>query len=383
MNFFLKNGTLGVIMLRKSVYLLVLALGLIGAGCQSSPTTTQSYAEPLRTDLGEQPVSDSNGFGALPSLAGKSGKPTITFASTLPILPGKVTVLRFKRSTPNVTEMKNLATAIGLPGFLTGDQPDVRELTVDWNDEFGFHWNYLGSERRIEFEKRDTPRQPLTINQLPSNNELIQISDDFLMNRGVNPKRYHDGQLIPDWNLWWINAKTNGKCPDESSLVAIRTAGASAGLTASTPPTLPDMKNTICVDPEFPNRVTIKYWSYFDGIDAFDQHGDSIIGATIIVDATKKSVIGGSFTLPGDPERSDYTARSQEEINNILKTGGIAGVNGNITLNQYSIGYLYQDAQENGAHMVYLIPSVIADGTKTENGTNIDHVRLVVPLVKP
>ncbi len=355
-------------------FLTVAALvALFGAGCLPDLTALPT-AEPLTERSAEAPIAQLNGFGTLPNIPAASGGAVIALAKPLPALPDRVTVLRPRSGTPNDTEFLNLANSLGISDGFIGTRADVHEMNLDWTDDTGFHWTYRGSTRLLEFADDHAPSEPVTVATLPANDAIAHIANTFLNERGIALSRFREPIVEPDWNAWWTDAQATHRCVDQKSLATIRAVAASTPSQIGAPPGLPDAGSTNCLSPEFPARLTVRYRLVVDGRDVVRSDGSFVNGAEVTVDVSRGKAVSGQLILATDPDRSDYTAVNAAQAEALLKNGGVTGVTGAVSITAYDFASLR-------VADTYLIPSLIAIGTRTRPDGTPEQIRIVVPLV--
>ena len=358
---------------------LALLVSLLGAGCLPDLTAPR-VAEPLSEHGSPGAVTRTEGFGKLPTVAAATRRANVTLSKPLPLLPDRVTVLRLRRGTPNDTEFRNLANTLGISDGFMGTRADVRTLDIDWSDDKGVDWSYRGADRLLDFEDSTVPTEPVTVASLPMNAAIAQVANTFLIERGVNPARFREPIVDPDWNAWWKNAQDGNRCVDPAALASIRALAASTPSAIGVPPSLPDASKTRCISPEFPAKLTVRYRLLMDGRDVVRPDGSFVDGAKIVVDVSRNTVVSGQVTLVADPDRSDYAARTATDVQSALLNGGVAGISGAVTVTGYDVSMLRvsDDTRRDGS--TYLIPSLIALGSRTRSDGAQETVRIVVPL---
>ena len=345
---------------------------MLGAGCFTAPQS-QQVAEPLIQTVNELVIAPQNGFGEIPAIPSMSGQPTVSFARALPTLPTKITVIRQRSGNPNETELRNLAAAIHLPGGIIGNRTYGKETLLEWTDDQQANWSYRASQQLLDFSITTPPTAPFTTFQLPTNDKIIQIADSFLNGRGIQLRKYREGLVEPDWNLWWIRGKEQQRCMDNATLYSIRETAASVSLLSGTPPSLPLANSVTCTGTEFPARVVVRYHAMMDELDVVKSTGEYVQGAELIVDTLQHQVISGKIILTNDAERSDYNALNAQQVTAALQKGGLTGTQGALTLNTYSIVLLKVNE--------YLIPSLKAVGSRINTNGDTEPIQLVVPLL--
>lgn len=345
---------------------------MIGAGCLAQPQSRQ-VAELLIQTVNEQVIAPQNGFGDIPVIPSTSGNPTVSFARALPTLPTKITIIRQHSGNPNETELRNLAAAIHLPGGIIGNRTFGKETLLEWTDNQQASWSYRASQQHLDFSIPTPPTTPFTTFQLPTNDKIIQIADSFLNGRGIQLRKYREGLVEPDWNLWWMRGKEQQRCMDNATLYSIRETAASVSLLGVAPPSLPLAASVACTGTEFPARVVVRYHAMMDELDVVKSTGENVQGAELVVDTLQRQVVSGKIILTNDTERSDYNALNAQQVTAALQKGGLTGTQGTLTLNTYSIVLLKVNE--------FLIPSLKAIGSRIHANGDTEPIQLVVPLL--
>lgn len=369
--------------MRRSIQFLA-SLTLVasfGAGCLP-PVTTLKVAEPLDNKTTELFVPRENGFGALPTITVPARRARVTVNAILPQVPDKITIIRLRSGGPNDTELRNIASAIGVPSGTISDNPRRSTLDLTWTDDQGYRWTYHTNERVLEFSLERTPSSPLTVSELPSNTKIISLANSFLLARAINPQSYRNAAVEPDWNNWWLRSKASGLCMNIRSLNDVRVIASSASLIAGGPPAIPKADQTTCVSPEFPSKAVIRYQALVDQRDVISADGKFDNGIELIVDTTKDIVIGGSIALFTDADRSDYPGLRKEDAAALLENGGITSVTGDVVISSVDFASYRIDSTLNGIRTSYLVPSLVGTGIRTLPDKSTETVRIVAPLLK-
>lgn len=358
---------------------LLLALSLFGAGCVSD-ITSPHVAETFKADAGVETIPLQNGFGALPAIPVPESHVTVKLTKSLPPIPNRVTVLRLRPGTPNDTQLLNVIAALGLPGGTVGPNTMARAIDIAWTDGQGMNWTYDGATRLLNFQASNMPTQPLTVAQLSPNDQILTIANDFLTSRGVTLQNYRDSVVEPDWNGWWTREQTAGRCMDANAIRVVRQLAQSSSQTFEGFPTLPSAG---CASPEFPTRMTARFRSLADGQDIVDSDARPEDGITLTVDLARQTVISGSIQLTSDPDRSDYPTRTTAQMTDLLLKGGLSGATGDIDITDYAIDLLRIDDPHTSPRTTYLVPSLVAIGTRAKADGSTEPFRIVIPFTAP
>jgi len=362
--------------------ILFAALALFGAGCLPA-VVAPKMAEQLDNRVTESsPVAQDSGFGTLPSIQVPTRHPHVTINAVFPQIPPNVTIIRLRRGTPNETELRNISSAIGIPAGTVTDHPIQSTLDLSWTDDQGFRWNYKADERALEFSLAQPQKSPLTLSNLPSNDEIMNIANSFLLQRAFDAQSYRNAAVDPDWNNWWLRAKAIGMCMDVESLMNVRAIGSSDPFMASGPPPLPTTASTTCVSPEFPSKAVVRYHAFVDERDVLTSDGTYVDGIEMVIDARSKQVVGGRVALFTNADRSDYPALTADQANALMQNGGLSAITGDVTITSIDFGSYRLESTTGDQRTVYLIPALIGFGTRTNADGTIESVRIVSPLVK-
>jgi hypothetical protein len=336
-------------------------------------------AQPLARNSGSETITRTKGFGQLPSVSLPRLRGAIINQRQLPVLPSGITVIRLAQGDPNDVQLRNIASSLGIPAGVIGNAPTQSIMQMEWTDDQGFHWTYHATERQLEFKLTTLPTAPLTVTALPSNDILIQIANDFFRTRMMKTSTYRDALVEPDWNNWWINARASGLCMDSPTLFTIRAIGSSEPLLSNVPASLPSSKRVTCVSPEFPSHAVVRFHALVDGRDILTPDGRFVNGAELVIDTLKKTVVAGRIMLFPDPDRSDYPALQQSSIVNALS--GTADSTATTTLSSWSLASMRVESFEGDKRTVYLIPSLVGEGSRVTPDGNSSPARIVLPLL--
>lgn len=355
------------------------AVVLFGAGCMTLPTspkTATTFFNPTLT----APTPARLGFGQLPKINIPPGRAKVMLAKDLPNLPPEITVLRLRRGTPDDTQLRNLTNALSIPAQMLGNFPQTSEMNLEWKDDQGFKWSYRASERTLEFKNAATSG-PLTLSDLRSYADTMATADTFIFARGLRGMYYRHGLVRPDWYSWWTDAVKRKLCMSRDTVNTVRALAASNALVSGTLPQLVANTGGTCVKPEFPSRQAIAYRALIDEQDVVRADGSYLDGAEIVVDTSQNIVTEGRLNMFYDPERSDYPALSKDKITALLSTGGLSGATGDMTLTEFDFVLLRLDDASVASTDVYLIPSILGQGTRTLPDGSSAPFRIVAPLL--
>jgi hypothetical protein len=355
----------------------LLCLALCGAGCLPD-ITSPHVAATLVPDVSVQPIPLQRGFGTLPTIRVPQSQVTVKLEKPLPTIPQAVTVLRIRPGTPNPTQLLNVIAALGLPGGTVGNDTAARSLDMSWQDANGAAWSYAGDTRTLTLQTAQDGSGSLTTSQLPSNDFLLSVANSHLTSWNIPIQNYLDGAVTPDWNYWWTNEQENSHCMNTDAVQAIRTISLSNDFAGF--PVLQNASSTNCVAPEFPTRAVVHFGSVADGQNIINPDGTSVDGITLTLDTTRKTVLSGTVVLTSDPDRSDYPTLTATQVTNALMAGGLSGATGNITITDYATELLRVEDTKTNPHTIYLIPSLVAKGTRTKNDGTTSPFQIVVPL---
>jgi len=364
--------------MRTLAFLLLLATG---AGCE--PVTSPTIAEPISQAFPGRPIAQQSGFGVLPKVATPVLRPgtrgSVRQTAAFPDIPSNVTVLRVNDGHPDETLLRNSSNALGIPNGVVGDHPSGENIVLTWRDGKGLHWTASADGRRLEFTDESNPTKTLTVSALPSAEEAVRVAEAFLQDHGVNISRYGQPYVDPDWSAWWETQKERGRCMDAKTLTTVRALSASLSWELTTFPSLPE---TDCLSPEFPSRMAVRFNATQDGQGIFTDTGSPALGATLFVDAARRAVVSGFFTLSADPFRSDYPGITRDEARERMVRGGQGGTpNGDVTITIVRFEW-YPITNSATPPTRFLFPALVGEGRiEYGDGTSAPY-RIVVPLVK-
>jgi hypothetical protein len=374
-------------MKRFRLLAVICAFALLGAGCVPGPAIQSlKVSEPIGEALPARPISQVKGFGEIPSAPLASLRPgnrgSVIVRAELPSVPEVVTVLRQKGGQPDETVLRNIAGSIWMPGGTIGAHPVTREIVLDWRDEDGVQWTYNGRDRRTEFVDTSKPRKTLTVSSWPTMERIIQSAVSFLNQRGISQNRYGTPFVEPDWAVWLRAEKAAGHCVDKDALQTIRVMATMTDLRQSDLPKLPNAGKTLCLNSEYPSRITVRINATQDGQAIFSDDGTPYPAAILVVDAVSLEVVFGSFIAGADPDRSDYPALSFEEVRRRLAQGGQGGTpQGDVTIEDVAFEWYRIESREDPPTS-YLYPALVGSGMITYPDKQVGSYRIIVPLVK-
>lgn len=372
--------------MRPSVFgVFLCGAALFGAGCfLQTPIASPQIAESIGQSFEERPIAQLRGFGDIPRTPSPHLRPgfrgSVRVKADFPAIPPNVTVLRERSGRPSDTQIRNIAGTLNIPSGTIGANPDGRELALEWKDDRGVAWTSNASERRLDFTDESKPITTLTVSSLPDDSTAIASAMAFFQDRGVDTTRYGSAYVDPDWTAWWNVEKARGRCMSSQTLASIRAISASMSWIDDGLPTLP--QSTSCVPPEFPSRMVVRLSATQDGQAILHDDGSPYHGATLLVDAATGDVASGWFTIPVDPDRSDYPALTINEARERMARGGQGGTpNGDVTIDAISFEWYRVD---DGAtpRTDYLYPTLVGSGSITYPDKTTSPYRIVVPLVK-
>ncbi len=362
------------------------ALAVFGAGCNVLPTlTAPQIADPIGKGSEATPIAQLKGFGDIPAVPTPLVRPgsrgTIRITADVPDVPPNETVLRLTSARPNQTELQNIASGMNMPASLIGPTPTSHELTMEWQDDQNITWTITGSNRRATFIRTTSPVQTLTVSKLPEPTVAIQAAQQFLTDHGIELTRFGSVYMDPDWTEWWAAQKAQSRCMTAQTLSILRGTVASAPLDA-TFPVLPSESGSVCVAPELPAQMVIRFNAKQDGQAVFQNDSAPVYGASLVYDVATKQISSGWMTLGIDPDRSDYPGISLDEAKDRLSRGGQSGPpNGDATIT--AITFEWELIGDGHVPLTdYLYPALVGEGTIVAPDGTTKPYRVVVPLVK-
>lgn len=372
---------------RPPLSALFAALALLGAGCfNRAPLISPSIAEPIGKNLEERPITQTQGFGRLPKTPPPQLRPgvrgSIRILAESPSLPPTISVLRVKNGRPNDTQLRNILNSFDIPGAVLGENPDGGKVALEWKDAEGTQWRALTAERTLKFLTTQPTFTNLSVSKLPDKQAAIDKAASFLQSHGASLKRYGTSYVAPDWKAWLEDEQAQGRCMNAQSLLTIRSLGDPLAAPEKPPLTLPPQRDATCLNPEFPPHLVVRFNAMQDGQAILHGDGSSRYGAIIVVNAATEEVMSGWFTLPVDPERSDYPTLTPDEVRDRLARGGQGGTpNGEVTITAATFEwYAMNDGREPKTE--YLYPAIVGHGAiKYPNGTTSPYT-IVVPVIK-
>lgn len=364
----------------KLLYLTA-ALLAFGAGCNQTieiPHVAEPFGPP---DYLGAPM-QKNGFGDLPKtqMPNAADNGMVSFKTEPPSLQSSVTVLRFSTGSLNQTEFQNLTHAIGLPAGLVGDATKNLGYALTWTNDEGYIWQLFSNDRRLTFNSAKAKPKNTLVESWAGNERIIDQVDIFLKLHGVDEAKLRNIQILPTWNAWLKKMDALGGCVPSETRKLISAIGNTSDFFDKEPPTLPSATGTNCIA-SYPSLLPVTFERLVDGWQILDKHGDPEIGGEILVNSQTGEVVSGWMTLPEEPQRSDYSAITRDELKKSFEQGGLAGAQpGDKEITDITFSFVRLPKSQAYGHE-YLVPAAVAEATKqTQNG--LQPYRIVVPLIK-
>jgi len=361
---------------------LLAGLGLVGAGCFQT-VTVPHIAESLGPADSKGAPSQQQGFGALPKIQWpktKEGAGVTNITAELPSLQPTVTVLRLPSGSLKLTEFQNLTQAIGMPAGLVGDQTRNLGYTLNWTNQEGLLWQLYSYDRKLTFT--NPPAKP-SVGTTPSWLGETRLTDSatlFLKQHGIAERTWRNVQIIPRWQTWLTKLDQLGGCVTTDVKRAMDNLLASQDLFHESLPTLPTDAPQNCVK-AFPTVIPVSFERLVDGANIVDRDGLPEYGGQVLVNATSGAMISGWLALTADPQRSDYTAITKDEMRKLMENGGLGGPQTGFNEVTASSFALVRLPKSNAYDDEYLVPSVVGEAQRTTDW-GVSPYRIVVPLVK-
>lgn len=375
----------------KRVVFLIALLLLIGQGCVQPFADTQETAEPTGTPSPEGFVAFREGFGSLPgpvpAMPDKNANaPQITWDVELPQLPPDVTVLRKHKTLPEAGLLQNITSALSIPAGALRRDPVARAFKLEWVDDQQYQWAYDGQNAQLSFLLPERIEAPLTLSQLPSDEELVGIVETFLSERGLSNGLWGKPSLHFSWNTWWQQESDAGRCMSIFSVNTVRSVADDPDITFADAPRLPPASSVSCATTEFPRLHLVRMILNQDGLPAFHADGSPVIAAEFVIDANANRVERGMLQLTKDADRSNYLAISLQTFVERLREGGLRGTSGisqssTIVLDTLESAFYEHVTNVNGEERRYYVPAIHGAGTVTHANGLEEPYSTIVPLV--
>jgi len=372
----------------KKQFLIMLTLATLGQGCFEISGSVQE-SEPTGVPSPEGFVAFREGFGAIPGpspapISPRGATAEVTWTKEIPFIPSDVTVIRQHKSTPSVAILQNLTTALDIPAGAIQARPTTDVLTLAWRDGVGYRWSYNARSNHVAFD-RITKSTRLISPALPGDEAIIRLATSFLDDRGVKQKT-GTPFLSFSWNVWWANEIKDNRCHSNETLARIRFIATQDPTIYPSLSVLPRRTEVAtCQPPVYPTGHVVNFHKVQDEQDVFDASGRQVLAAQIVVNATDGTAESGWFEIEKDADRSNYPARSLEDVTNHLLLGGTNDVTqfgpGNrIVINEFSNSLYEHNVEVNGEERTYFIPAITAYGSVFRGGRE-ESYSTVVPLL--
>jgi hypothetical protein len=354
----------------------LLATLLLSAGC-FEPITSVNLATPLGS-FGNN-IAQRQGFGELPNTPQITESNAVVRINTdLPSLQPDVTVVRLPPNGLNDTQFQNLTTSIGMPIGLIGQQANNLEIAFTWTNTNNEVWSYDSNLRRLTYANASNSPNSNLADTWPTDTEISDAIDNFMINRGMNPLSYRNPTIQKDWKEWKRQIDENETCINQTTINTYGHIINAKSLLRVPPP--PDAA-TLCISPQFPSRIPITFDLVIDERNIINSNGQSEIGGFLILNTNTLDVEYAWITLSATPVRSDYPAISADEMRQNMINGGLGGsTSGSIDINETFFAFVRLDTGDEYSYK-YLVPALIGSGTKTLSGTKTPY-NIVVPLTK-
>jgi len=374
--------------MRSKLLAIMIAVTLIGAGCVQPIPQTAGTAEPLGMPSPEGFVDFRNGFGPLPgptpSPRVPASSPRLTWSIEPPPMITEATVLRREPTLPMPSFLENITNALRIPGGALLANPKALRAEVDWKDGEGYLWTFDAETNRLTFARPD-PNAPLTVAALPTDEAITAIADTFVRDRGFADRAWGKAAVAFSWNAWWSNEKILQHCMSAASIDAVRSAAARPSAWPDLP-VLPASTSGACANPEFPSRHTIRFQMTVDDQLVYGPEGTGSWVAEIVVRADTMKVESGTIELARELDRSNYAVKSQAEVLQGLRMGGVRGIEGlapgdRVTVEHFSYALYRHDVSVDGVLRTFFIPALVAQGTVAYAGGGSAPYTTLEPLV--
>jgi hypothetical protein len=336
------------------------------------------------------------------------GSVTYEIDAQMPSWPTEDDVLRYVSTPFPSGNVKDLASAVGLPVQALGSDPKLLSFNFSWKDADNLQWSYDASSRMASFWKEtnyrvmdekaqaDPAKEPPKVDD----NELVRIADDFLTRKGFGNIQRGAGKVENPYGAMPYGATDASiRCPmplmEGTSNAGSGVSGGSAKAASETvsvtaPAIAPDGVTTDmmprCWWPSY--QVTVVYDGMRNGKRIADAGGYPWRAVTVTVDLTDKTVTNGSVWMDVATESSKYPMLTKDIVEKRLKSGGRNPIypwdgSGDITVRIKTLDLVWMryDTWADGKNEAYLIPSIAGSGTIEYPDKRTEEYRTILPLV--
>ncbi len=372
--------------MRSKIIIAMMLSTLLAAGCVQ-PIPKSSNPEPLGMPSPEGYVEFRNGFGKIPGLAPKATTAStgaqIAWSTNLPTPLTEATVLRREPTLPDPSFLENITTALRIPAGALRAMPVAERAQVQWRDDQQVDWTFDAETNRLSFNLL-TATGTLTTTTLQDEGAAERIAYAFAKDRGLADESWGAPATVFSWTSWWKTETDAKRCMSAASLDVIR--GIAAKPNVAPPfPALPSASTVACVTPEFPARILVRFQMEEDGQPVYTAASNAAI-AEFVVRPDTNTVESGFVELPRELDRSNYPVKSQDDITNELRAGGIRGTGGlsaddRVDFSNFTYALYRHDADVSSTLRTFFIPALVATGRVTyASGASAPYTALV-PLV--
>jgi hypothetical protein len=418
---------------RMPLSAILLASVLLGAGCNQTPAPT-----PSPSDTSSDRPAAVQGFGMLPPVLGygslgteaaRSFRPADAALSSIapvpmmagvamtepaiavraPTLPEEAkvvydikgelptwsadgTVYRVRQPGVSTSVARSIADAAGVPSQVSGGATEIQGANVSWRDAAGFIWNVDLPGRNLNWWKNVdySKTQPEANNNPKLDAAAVKTAaDNFLRDHGFG-NLVGKGIIEETPMIMPLLRGESAPCP-----LMAEAREAAANPVAPEADKIVDSKMMIWPSPcGYPIQVTVYYPDVRDNMSTVDAGGWASRKASIQIDISNNSIVGGNVMLPSNEDSSAYPLISSEEAMKRLMAGGNNPIYGwydgsgvkevRATISTVKLGWMRHDSWENNAMKTYFLPALLAEGTidrGNSNQTEPEKYYTVVPLV--
>lgn len=373
----------------KSALYSGLMLLLLGAGCASLiPSTPASTSVDSGSPSPEGTIAYMQGFGLLPgknpNVAGVSSPGIAVEWTELPALTPTVTVIRKRKTVPNATVLQNLTSAINIPVGALGANPSAKQLSLTWDDESGFRWNYDAKPDRLSFD-RISYDAPIVTSALATDEQLTQAATGAMTARGLLSSDWSSPYVVFSWKSWWDARVSEGKCMTNASLAIIKRMAIESSLDYDLLPSLAKTGSSDCVNPQFPNYQVVRYSLNKDGQRVYESDGMPTIGGEVVIRLDTLEAVRGWAELRREADRSNYESVQKDRLEAYLKQGGILGFpksTASYKITKFNQGAYHYSVDVNGEQRTFYIPAIQGEGLLTYKDGSTTPYAVIVPLTR-
>lgn len=232
----------------------------------------------------------------------------------------------------------------------------LNNIALDEDKENGYSIYYNFNDGSLSIN-RNYQKWPVTdynkqikISDIPSNDSIIKIANDFVTNYGIDTKNYGAPEVTNEWKTYY----------EQST----------------------DKENYY-----FPTSMSVVYPLIINGKSVYESYGNKV-GMTVNVDITLNKVDGVYGLQSQDYESSKYDLETDTvKLLEAIRLGGDRYIGKSfkdifIDVKNPSIGYVRSYKYENNMSYELFVPAMILDIENTATDINLYKKNVIIPLTK-